>query len=122
VRVQLPLLASHTSLPEPDFAVVKGDERTFEASHPTGSDTVLVIEVSWSSRKRDRRKAAIYGRAGAPVYWRLDLEQRRLEVHEKPAPDGTYTAIHVLDDSAEVELSISGARWRVRDLLLAAPG
>ena len=120
VRVQLPLLASPTSLPEPDFAVVRGDERAYESRHPGGDDAVLVIEVSWSSRHRDRRKAAIYGRAGVPVYWRLDVETRRLEVHEKPAPDGTYTLIRVHDEAAEVELPGIASRWLVRDLLPAA--
>jgi Uma2 family endonuclease len=117
IRVQLPLLASETSLPEPDLAVVRGDERTYESRHPGGDDAVLVIEVSWSSRRRDRRKAAIYGSAGVPVYWRLDVETRRLEVNEKPASDGTYTLIRVHEESAEVEVPGTGVRWLVRDLL-----
>ena len=117
IRVQLPLLASKTSLPEPDFAVVRGDDRTYESRHPGGRDTVLVIEVSWSSRRRDRRKIPVYGRAGVPVYWRLDVESRRLEVHEKPASDGAYTLTRVHEETAEVEVPGTGVSWLVRDLL-----
>src|SRR5687767_10374877 len=42
VRCQLPLVASTTSMPEPDFAVVRDESGMFEDRHPTGRDTVLV--------------------------------------------------------------------------------
>ena len=117
VCVQLPFFASSTSLPEPDFAVVRGEAQIYDSRHPGGSDAALVIEISWSTRRRDRRKVAIYGRAGVPVYWLLDVEKRRLEVYEKPVVDGTYTLMRVLEESAEVDVPETSARWLVRDLL-----
>jgi len=117
VRVQLPLAISSENLPEPDLAVVRGDEGTFDQAHPQGRDCVVVLEVSWSSRRRDLRKAEIYGRGGVPHYWRLDIEGRRLETYAEPAADGVYTAIRIYDDLAEVELPEVGGRWRVADLL-----
>lgn len=122
VRVQLPLVASEHSMPEPDFAIVKGEPDQYETRHPSGVDTVLVIEVSWSSEQMDRRKAGIYALAGVPVYWRLDLPRRRLEVHEDPDGQGTYTLLRVLDDGAELVLpGLSGTlpRVKVADLLPA---
>lgn len=85
-----------------------------------GPDVRVRVEVSWSSADRDRRKADIYGRAGVPVYWRLDIEQRRLEVHRRPAADGTYTLVEVLDESQEVDVPGTAQTWRVLDLLPSA--
>lgn len=117
VRAQLPLAISDRSLPEPDLVVARGDERAYDQRHPGGRDTVLVIEVSWSSRQRDLRKAEIYGSGGVPVYWRFDVESRRLETYGELAADGTYTLVRVLDDASEVEVPVVGVRWRVADLL-----
>jgi Uma2 family endonuclease len=119
VRVQFPLVASHDSLPEPDVAVLLGDERAFEKRHPRGNEAVLVVEVTWSTATRDRKKADLYARAGVPVYWRLDLEHRRLEVHEAPAPDGLYTRVHALGEADEVGVPTTQVSWRVADLLPA---
>ena len=102
VRVQLPLVASQHSLPEPDFAVVKGAPEQYESRHPSGADAALLIEVTLSSERMDRRKAGIYAAAGAAVYWRLDLPRRQLEVHESPDAQGTYQMVRVLDEAAQV--------------------
>ena len=121
VRVQLPIRASAVSLPEPDLAVVRGGERSFDRQHPEGSDAVLLVEVTWSTAQRDRRKVEIYARAGVPVYWRLDLEHGRLEVYENPAPDaGVYTRVLLLADVDEVGVPETEERWRVADLLPSA--
>lgn len=120
VRPQLPVIASQFSMPEPDLAVVRGDERSFDRRHPTGADIVLVVEVSWTTARRDRGKAEVYARAGVPVYWLLDLEHRRLEVYEAPAPDGAYTHVRLLSEAEEVDLPETDVRWRVADLLPAA--
>jgi Uma2 family endonuclease len=115
VRVQLPLLASQHSMPEPDFAIVRGEPGQYETRHPSGADTVLVIEVTWSSERMDRRKVGIYAAAGVPVYWRLDLPRRRLEVHEVLDAQGTYTLLRVLDEGAEVALpGLPGTQASVR--------
>ncbi len=120
IRVQLPLVASQTSLPEPDLAVVRGDEHAFEERHPSGSDAALVVEVTWTTAQRDKEKARLYASAAVPVYWRLDLEHRRLEVHERPAPDGVYTQVVALGEGDEVEVPGRGVIWKVADLLARA--
>ena len=58
------------SRPEPDFAIVRGDESDFDTVHPGPNDVALVIEVSDSSLERDRvQKGRIYSKAGIPIYW-----------------------------------------------------
>jgi Uma2 family endonuclease len=119
IRTQLPLEGSATDLPEPDLAVVRGTEAEYDRRHPLGSDAVLVVEVSWSTQRRDRQKAILYARAGVPVYWRLDVEQRQLEVYQRPGPDGAYGDVGAVDESGEVVVPGTGTRWRVADLLPA---
>jgi Uma2 family endonuclease len=73
------------SVPEPDVAVVRGDETTYLLRHPTAADCALVIEVADSSLLRDQRdKTRIYARAGIPLYWIVNLPDRRVEVYSNP--------------------------------------
>src|SRR3954471_24141549 len=44
LRVQLTLVLSD-SQPEPDFTIVRGDDRTYVTRHPVAADAGLVIEV-----------------------------------------------------------------------------
>lgn len=49
------------------------------------ADVGLVIEVADSSLLRDQRdKTRIYARAGIPVYWIVNLVDRRIEVYSQP--------------------------------------
>lgn len=83
LRIQSPLNLGTNSQPEPDVAVVMGDERQYAQAHPTTAD--LVIEVADSSLAYDRtKKAGIYARAGISEYWILNLVDRVLEVHRQP--------------------------------------
>jgi Uma2 family endonuclease len=94
VLVQMPLALNDDSEPEPDLAVVRGtDPRENLVSHPTTA--VLVIEVADSSLRRDRDKAALYGRAGIPDYWIVNLKDRCLEVL-RDSRDGVYRSRTVL--------------------------
>ncbi|MEM1417899.1 MAG: Uma2 family endonuclease [Myxococcota bacterium] len=79
---------SDVSLPEPDLAVVRGRPLDFYARHVRPADIVLLVEISMTSQRRDRAKAALYAAGGVPVYWRVDLPTRRVELHTQPAPGG----------------------------------
>jgi Uma2 family endonuclease len=76
LRAQLPLALSDDSEPEPDIAVVALGN--YDREHP--STALLVIEVSDSSLRKDRRKAAIYAAAGVAEYWIVNLSERTVEV------------------------------------------
>jgi Uma2 family endonuclease len=74
------------SQPEPDFSAVRGGLRTFMARHAGASDTDLVVEVADLSLFRDQRdKTRIYARASIPVYWIINLVDRRIEVYTQPS-------------------------------------
>ncbi len=76
------------SEPEPDLAIVHGSIRDYAQRHPTPDEIAMLIEVADSSLPRDRHKCRIYGRAGIPVYWIVNLVDRRVEVYSEPTgPD-----------------------------------
>ncbi|CAN5201868.1 hypothetical protein BH20ACT16_BH20ACT16_07770 [soil metagenome] len=53
---------------------------------------LLVVEVSNTSRTRDRRKAADYAGIDVPEYWIVDVDRDDLLVHRSPV-DGAYTIV-----------------------------
>jgi len=79
VRCQLPFRTSDGSEPEPDLAVIAGDDPRVSKEHP--SSAVLIVEISDTTLEYDRRKAALYAVSGVPEYWILNLISRTLEVH-----------------------------------------
>jgi len=104
VRVQLPLAASEDSLPEPDLAVVRGVAEDYADRHPSGADTLLVLEVAKTSLVIDRAKAPIYARAGVQTYLLLDLGSGTLEVRERPLASGEFESERTLHKQDELEL------------------
>jgi len=116
VWCQSSLLASRWSLPQPDFAVLRGHEHSFDHRYPTGKDAVLLVEVSWTSRNRDLRKVMIYARAGVPAYWRLDVKRRLLETYEKPSRRG-YAVSTELFERDSVRVPCTRKSLKIADLL-----
>jgi Uma2 family endonuclease len=85
VLSQDPILTGD-SAPEPDLAVARGDETTFQQRHPLSSEVALVVEVADSSLQQDRgTKKRLYARAGILVYWIVNLVDRQIEVYTDPA-------------------------------------
>ena len=84
MRFQLPI-TTIDSAPEPDVAIVRGGPRDRARRHPRPDDVVLIIEVAESSLERGRGpKGRLYARAAIPVYWIVNLIDRRIEVHTNP--------------------------------------
>ncbi len=74
------------SEPEPDIAVVEGDDETYADHHPTTA--LLVVEFSDTSLEYDRReKLSLYAKAGIPEYWIVNLQTNTLEAYREPIPD-----------------------------------
>ena len=112
------------SQPEPDFAIVRGNSRTYLTRHPTTADVGLLIEVADTSLLRDQRdKTRIYARAGIAVYWIINLVDRRVEVYTQPSgPTAApaYGAFQTFQPGDDVPLVLDGATVGavpVRDVL-----
>jgi hypothetical protein len=102
-------LPGQRSEPEPDLVILRADLNHLEVRQPTAADVALVIEVSDSSYRYDRRvKARLYASGGVPRLWILDLNGRRLEVHTDPGPEG-YGSVALLGEDEEVALVLDGA-------------
>lgn len=112
------------SVPEPDCTILRGTEEDYRDRWPGPADMALAVEVAESSLSRDRVvKRRIYARAAVPVYWLVNLIDRRIEVDSDPsgptdAPDYQTKRHYGPDD--EIPLVLDGqevARFAVRDLL-----
>lgn len=107
VRIQS-AVTFQESEPEPDAAVVRGDESTFAHRHPAPADFGLIIEVSDSSLLFDRRvKGKMYAAVAIPVYWIVNLVDRQIEVYTDPDASG-YRARADYAHSAAVPVALDG--------------
>lgn len=90
VGVHGPVRLSMRNQPEPDLLVARVPSTK---ALPTPADTLLVIEVSDSTRRRDRRdKLPLYAGAGILEAWIVDLVAERIERYTEPA-NGTYQIV-----------------------------
>lgn len=101
------------SRPEPDFAIARGNERDYFHKHPTPADLGLVVEVADSSLDRDQLdKTRIYARDRIPVYWVVNLIDRRVEVYTDPTGPGDdprYHTLRVFGPGSAVPVELDGA-------------
>lgn len=121
VRPSLPArLPAQASEPEPDLGVVRGTVRDYEGHHPGPADIALLVEVADSSLPQDRKLGEeVYGPAGVPVYWIIDVNGRQVLVHTGPGARG-YAAVESFGEGREVPVVIDGrevGRIAVEDLL-----
>lgn len=89
VRTQCAVTLSDDSEPEPDFALVRGDETSYKDHHPGPTEIGLLVEVSASSLTIDQHdKGRIYARDAIPTYWVVNVEDNRIEVYSQPTAAG----------------------------------
>jgi len=86
LRVQSAITLNDKNEPEPDFAIVRGDETTYLTRHPVAADIGLVVEVSDTTLQGDRDdKGSIYAGAGIAYYWIVNLNDRHIEAYSSPS-------------------------------------
>jgi Uma2 family endonuclease len=111
IRVQS-AITTPDSEPEPDLAIVRGDESTYLHRHPEPPDIGIVIEVADATLTTDRRdKGRLYARAGILCYWIINLVDRKVEVYTDPTgPDANprFRQHQDYDLQAAVPLVIDG--------------
>lgn len=83
--IQDPIQIDTYNHPQPDVTVCRPREDFYKRSHPGPDDILLIVEVAWTSAARDRHlKVRLYGRAGIPEFWLVDIPRRTLEVYTRP--------------------------------------
>lgn len=100
VRVQCPMNSGLDSQPEPDFCILRQELVDESDQQPSTAD--LVVEVSHTTVKYDRKKARLYAASRVPEYWIVNLEQQRLEVYRELLADGYgFTRIFALSEEIQ---------------------
>jgi Uma2 family endonuclease len=114
VSTQNPARLGPHSEPQPDVALTPPDV----VGAPRLGEILLAIEVADTSAADDRaRKVPLYGRAGVPEAWLLDVVAGRLEVYRQPGPDG-YARASTLQPEQQVACeAFPDIVVRVADLL-----
>lgn len=86
------------SRPHPDTTVLRWRDDRYHGKRPEPADILLVVEVSDSALKFDRKeKLQLYAEAGIPEYWIVNLVDRVIEVYsEADKAQGEYRASRVV--------------------------
>jgi Uma2 family endonuclease len=93
--------------PEPDITIVRGSDANYRHRMPEAADVGLLVEVSRTNVSADRQQGNIYGRAGIPVYWIVNLVDRQVEVYTAPGPTG-YSSRTDFPSGQQVPVVIDG--------------
>ena len=102
VSVQNPAHMDRYNEPQPDVVLIRPREGFYGSSHPDPQDVLLLIEVSDSTLRFDRRvKLPIYARSGIQEVWIVDLNGDVIHVHRQPK-DGAYTSVETRDRSQKI--------------------
>jgi Uma2 family endonuclease len=77
------------SEPEPDIAIIEGEEDDYLDHNPPPKKVKLVMEVSDTTLEHDRGiKKRIYARAGIPIFWVINVRKKVVEMYSQPTgPD-----------------------------------
>lgn len=117
VRKEEPLTMKDSE-PEPDIAIVPGQESDY-MKHPTSAQ--LVIEVSITTLSEDRALASLYAEAGVPEYWIVDGRGLCVEVFSQPE-NGNYRKKEIVSSGATLKCqNLPGVAISVDDLFANLP-
>ncbi len=124
-----PLRVDTRSVPLPDMAVVRGEPDDYPKTPPHAEDLALLVEVMYTSRKKDLRDhLQVYAAAGVRAYWVIDLKGRVIRCFRQPVkalkgaggPGYETDTRHGPGDRVELEIPGSDpVRIRVDDILPA---
>jgi Uma2 family endonuclease len=119
VSTESPVRIPEYNEPEPDVALLRGSKRKYLRRCPGPADLALVVEVSYCTLAKDRRRIGIYGTAGIPVYWIVNLDDQQVEVYTLKRRGG-YGKSRIFKPGQSVPVVIDGAevgRIAVDDML-----
>ena len=121
VSVQDPI-ATSTSEPEPDVALLAFRDDLYDFGKPRPQDVLLLIEVSDSSLEYDREvKLPYYASLAIPEVWIANLRDDRVEAHAEPTPQGyRSTRIYTRDDTMS-PTAFPDFQISVNDIIPARP-
>ena len=116
IQMQRVFRLSNITEAQPDLIVLKPDRDYHSSKFPTGSDTLLVVEVSDTSFSYDHDiKVPLYAAHDVPEVWIVDLESRCLRFFRTPV-NGKYTEVEVVQEPTFA--TVAGRTIDLSDLLI----
>ncbi len=89
VGIQGAVVLGNLSEPQPDLVILVGPVERYRHRHPRSEDILLLIEVSDSTLRFDRKvKLPVYAREGVAEVWIADLKGKAVEIHRQPTTEG----------------------------------
>jgi Uma2 family endonuclease len=120
IRREAPVRIPNFDEPEPDVAVVVGVLEDYSTRHPGPHEVALIAATSESTLAIDQgEKWLAYAAGRLPVYWIVNLVDRRVEVYTQPGPAG-YQSHTDFTPGMEIPVVIAGVecgRIAVNDIL-----
>jgi Uma2 family endonuclease len=112
VREEKALTLGPYSRATPDLAVVRGPRSLYGGRAPTAEESALIVEVAEPKEALARGlRWRLHASARIPVYWIVNLGDRRIEVYRDPAGRGrsaSYRQADTFGPEAEVPVVIDG--------------
>src|SRR3979409_50729 len=106
INIQRVFRLSNITEAQPDLIVLKPGRDYHSAKFPTGSDTLLVIEVSDTTFSYDHDvKVPLYAAHDVPEVWIVDLESRCVRFF-RSLVDRKYTDVQVVEEPGLTQLSV----------------
>ncbi len=123
VQIRNQVRLGEDSEPEPDVALLRPREDCYITAYPGPVDVLLVVEVADGALVHDWEvKVDLYGKAGIPEVWALNLPEDCLEWYSEPSPEG-YTRPGVCRRGERLApRALPDLELAVEDLLPSPPG
>ena len=105
-----------THMPLPDLIVVRGEAFDYAGRDIEGPDLMVVVEVAFTSLRKDlgERMSLYAATAPSAVYLVADVRNKKTYVHRRPRPDpgrpglGLYEEVEEVGPGGTVRLSVDG--------------
>lgn len=95
-------------LPLPDSTILRGPLESYSERLPAKHDIRLIVEVSDTTYAKDRGlKYRRYAASRIPVYWIVDLNRRRVEVHSSPS-GRSYRTVEFFEAADHLPVALDG--------------
>ena len=92
IRQEQPVQLLPDNAPQPDIAILKPSDSGYKTSHPKAEDVMVLIEVSDSTLNYDSTdKMKLYAQANIPLYFIVDLNNKKILKHTDPDKNGYKT-------------------------------
>ena len=117
VHSQNPIRLSNASEPEPDLALLTPPLSRYDDRLPIPEDVILAVEVADTSLAHDQNlKVSLYGQAGIPELWIVNLQENEVEVYQQPQQNG-YRIRTRYQAHEQIELPLTGKMLSIAEML-----